>query len=56
VKGCPFCVHRETNVVQVADENGIHFVRRCTNCGCEGPLGETLREADTLWNKRPCGE
>jgi hypothetical protein len=53
-KGCPFCCSRRVELKEIEDPSGHHFAVWCLDCECEGPLGDDVETATSLWNQRPC--
>ena len=49
-KPCPFC-GLNTLTHQLDRRNGIYI--GCLECKASGPYGEDLKEAISVWNKRP---
>lgn len=50
---CPFCSSRQLTVEHHSTGTGQHHYVNCTNCGADGPGGESRGEAITRWNRRP---
>lgn len=47
LKPCPFCQSSDLNM-----HRALGYFWRCNDCLAEGPIGETQKEADELWNRR----
>jgi hypothetical protein len=47
---CPFCGGDAHDVVICSSSDEYWFM--CEECHCQGPLGETKRDAKILWNGR----
>lgn len=53
LKPCPFCGTNGYLIFSKGADADDRFFIHCNYCGCRGPEGDGMREAEREWQNRP---